>query len=298
MSKDEEIKMVAVDRIYILNPRSRESKRYQSITRSITNLGLKVPIVVSPRSPDDEDVGADFDLVCGQGRLEAFRAAGAEEIPARVIDVSRDDRLLMSLIENIARRKVRRFELANEIIRLEKQGYTTHQISKKIDSNFEFVQGVMRLHKDGEERLLEAVMNEKVSVVVANTIADATDNREAQDAIMQAYESREIPARSLKTVKRLLDQREHHGKKLKSPGTSRGRSTNKESLVAAYRREVDRQKRMTRKARLCETRLVFTREAFSRLFQDEHFMTLLRAEKMDTVPEPIAHLISAKDGKK
>lgn len=296
MKSDDTIIMVPVDQIHILNPRSRESKRYQSIISSITNLGLKTPIVVSRRSNDVDDNGTEYDLVCGQGRLEAFRAAGEEQIPARVIDVSKDDRLLMSLIENIARRQVKRSELANEIIRLEEQGYTTHQISKKIDSNFEFVQGVIKLHRSSEERLLEAVMNEKVSVSVANMIADATDNKDAQEAIMQAYESKDIPARSLTTVKRLLDQREYLGKTLKRSGT-RNRSTNKETLVAAYRREVDRQKRMARKARLCETRLVFAREAFSRLFKDENFMTLLRAENMDTVPEPLAHLIAGKDGK-
>ncbi|MGB0258373.1 MAG: ParB/RepB/Spo0J family partition protein [Coraliomargarita sp.] len=296
MKSDDTIIMVPVDQIHILNPRSRESKRYQSIISSITNLGLKTPIVVSRRSNDVDDNGTEYDLVCGQGRLEAFRAAGEEQIPARVIDVSKDDRLLMSLIENIARRQVKRSELANEIIRLEEQGYTTHQISKKIDSNFEFVQGVIKLHRSSEERLLEAVMNEKVSVSVANMIADATDNKDAQEAIMQAYESKDIPARSLTTVKRLLDQREYLGKTLKRSGT-RNRSTNKETLVAAYRREVDRQKRMARKARLCETRLVFAREAFSRLFKDENFMTLLRAENMDTVPEPLAHLIAGKNGK-
>lgn len=296
MKSDDTIIMVPVDQIHILNPRSRESKRYQSIISSITNLGLKTPIVVSRRSNDVDDNGTEYDLVCGQGRLEAFRAAGEEQIPARVIDVSKDDRLLMSLIENIARRQVKRSELANEIIRLEEQGYTTHQISKKIDSNFEFVQGVIKLHRSSEERLLEAVMNEKVSVSVANMIADATDNKDAQEAIMQAYESKDIPARSLTTVKRLLDQREYLGKTLKRSGT-RNRSTNKETLVAAYRREVDRQKRMARKARLCETRLVFAREAFSRLFKDANFMTLLRAENMDTVPEPLAHLIAGKNGK-
>ena len=296
MSKDDTVIMVPIDQIHILNPRSRESKRYKSIISSITNLGLKTPIVVSRRSGENNAHETKYDLVCGQGRLEVFHAAGEKEIPARVIDVSKDDRLLMSLIENIARRQITRSELSSEIIRLEDQGYTIQQISDKIDRSFDFVQSVIKLHRSGEERLLQAVMNERISVSVANLIARATNNKEAQDAIMEAYESKEIPACSLTTVKRLLDQREYLGKTLKRSG-KRSRSTSKDKLVAAYRREVDRQKRMARKARLCETRLVFSREAFSRLFKDENFMTLLRAERMDTVPEPLAHLITGKDGK-
>lgn len=294
---EDQIIMVPVDSIHIINPRSRESKRYQSITRSITNLGLKTPIVVSPRSNAGDHSESGYDLVCGQGRLEAFLAAGEKEIPARVIDVSKDDRLLMSLIENIARRQVKRSELANEIIRLLEQGYSPNQISKKIDSSYEFVQGVIKLYQSGEERLLEAVMNERLPIRVARMIADATGNQEAQDAIMEAYESKEIPTRSLVTVKRLLDQREFLGKSLKRATPPRNRTTNKESLVNAYHREVDKQKRMARKARLCEARLVFVKGAFNRLFKDDHFMTLLRAEKVNTLPEPLAKLIAKKDGK-
>ena len=50
--------------------------------------------------------GTQYDLVCGQGRLEAFLALGQTTIPAIVINASREDQYLMSLIENIARKTV------------------------------------------------------------------------------------------------------------------------------------------------------------------------------------------------
>lgn len=296
MKEPDAIQMIPVDKIHVVNPRSRESKRYQSIVQSITNLGLKIPIVVSPRR-HSKGGSQEYDLVCGQGRLEAYRAAGEFDIPARVIDVSKNDLLLMSLIENIARRQAKRSDLANEILRLESQGYTTHQISQKIDKSFEFVSGIMKLHHSGEERLMDAVISERMSVRVATSIAEATSNTDAQNAIMEAYESKEIHAKSLRTIKRILDQREYLGKTLQRKN-KRARPTNKEDLVAAYRREVDKQKRMARKARLCETRLVFIREAFSRLFRDENFTTLLRAENLHTAPEPLARMIKDKDEEK
>src|ERR1051325_2727074 len=95
--------MIPIERIRILNPRHREKKKFELIVQSIQNLGLKKPIQVSLRSAHEaEEPG--YDLVCGQGRLEAFVALGHKEIPAIVVEVSKEDRLLRSLIENMARR--------------------------------------------------------------------------------------------------------------------------------------------------------------------------------------------------
>ena len=54
---------------------------------SIKTLGLKKPIQVSRQSTQDQ-ADAYYDLVCGQGRVEAFLALGYKEIPAVVVEVS------------------------------------------------------------------------------------------------------------------------------------------------------------------------------------------------------------------
>jgi ParB family chromosome partitioning protein len=38
------------------------------------------------------------------------------------------------------------------------------------------------------------------------------------------------------------------------------------------------------KAKLCETRLLFVVSALRQLFEDENFITLLRAESLDSLP--------------
>lgn len=282
---EDRIEMVPVDQIHVMNPRSREAKRYRTITKSITTLGLKIPIVVSPRSKSKKASEIEYDLVCGQGRLEAFRAAGESKIPARIIDASESDILLMSLVENMARRKIVRSELVSEIVRLQQEGYSVNQISEKIDCGYDFVKGVLKLHSNGEDRLLDAVMNEKISVAMANMIAEATSNAEAQDAIMQAYENKEIQLRGLGSVKRLLDQREYLGKNYSTLSSSRPRVTSREKIVAAYQREIGKQKNLVKKARICEVRLLFLKQAFRRLSKDENFKTLLRAERIESMPE-------------
>src|SRR5207244_3581623 len=86
-SMNEEVKMIPIDRIRILNPRHRDKKRFQVIIESIRTVGLKKPIQVSRRSAKEQADG-EYDLVCGQGRIEAFMALGHKEIPAVVVEVS------------------------------------------------------------------------------------------------------------------------------------------------------------------------------------------------------------------
>src|SRR5208337_1928250 len=99
----DEVKMIPIDRIRILNPRHRDRKKFAVIVQSIQKLGLKKPIQVSLRATDEAE-GPGYDLVCGQGRIEAFTALGHKEIPAIVVEVSKEERLLRSLVENMARR--------------------------------------------------------------------------------------------------------------------------------------------------------------------------------------------------
>ena len=107
------VEMIPVDRITVLNPRDRNKKVFRQIVDSISKVGLKKPITVSFCKTSNED--ATYELVCGQGRLEAFISLGQQEIPAIVVDVSEEDRLIMSLVENLARRQHRPMELLQDI---------------------------------------------------------------------------------------------------------------------------------------------------------------------------------------
>src|SRR5689334_7770668 len=123
--------MIPVHEINILNPRSRERVAFKGIVTNISNLGLKKPITVSRRI--DKSGGKLYDLVCGQGRLEAFIELGQTEIPAIIRGASREECLLMSLAENIARRPHTPPELLREITNLKSRGYSPAEIAKNVD---------------------------------------------------------------------------------------------------------------------------------------------------------------------
>ena len=85
----ETITFIPVDEIYILNPRERSQLIAEEIRHNIRNVGLKRPITVTPKK--SAKGGKRYDLVCGQGRLEAYIAAGETEIPSIIKDVSKEE---------------------------------------------------------------------------------------------------------------------------------------------------------------------------------------------------------------
>ena len=287
------VQSIPIDRIRILNPRHRDKAKFERVVQSIKNLGLKKPIKISRRNvKEGEEPG--YDLVCGQGRIEACRALGFTQIPAIVVEVSKEDRLLMSLVENMARRYPATMDLIMEIERLKKQGYSNLAISKKLDISDTQVGGLLALRSAGEERLLDAAIKGKVPLGVAIDIAK-TDNRETQQGLLKAYENRQLNQTSIRVVKKLLDQRHFFGKSLRSGAKSTRRKQTAEDLVYAYQKESQRQKLMVKKAKFCEAKLVFLQAAFKQLLSNEDFINLLRAEGLASAPKFIAE--SAKGGK-
>jgi hypothetical protein len=71
--KEQIIERIPIAQIHIANPRPRSRGRWQMIVANIREVGLKKPITVVRRSEPNAE-GEQFDLVCGQGRIEAFLA--------------------------------------------------------------------------------------------------------------------------------------------------------------------------------------------------------------------------------
>src|SRR5690348_17291908 len=98
-----ELRMIPLDRIDVLNPRERNQRKFDLIVDNIGAVGLKKPVTVTPRPGQD---GAErYLLICGEGRFKAFQRLGETSIPALVVNVSDEDAFVMSLAENVARRR-------------------------------------------------------------------------------------------------------------------------------------------------------------------------------------------------
>jgi len=283
---NDEVQMIPIDRIRILNPRHRDQGKFALIVQSIKNVGLKKPIQVSLRAANEEG-GLGYDLVCGQGRIEAFRALGYAEIPAVVVEISKEDRLLRSLAENMARRNPAPGEVLNEVERLRKEGLTINEVSARIDVDTTTINGLLALKRAGEHRLLDAALNGRIPIGVAVEIA-RTDGIETQRELLKACESKQLTKSALRTIRRVMDRRRLIGKQRgNGPRTPKTTTTSAESLVNVFRRESQKQRLMVKKAQVCEVKLLFVVTALRKLMEDEHFVTLLRAEDLATMPKDI-----------
>lgn len=282
-----EIRMVPVDLITILNPRVRNKRIFQELVDSIAHLGLKKPITVSQRRGKNR-----YDLVCGQGRLEAFIALGQVEIPAIIVDASEEDCYVMSLVENLARRQHSPLELVHAIGVLAARGYSHNEIAAKVDFSPEYVSAICVLLDKGEEKLIAAVERGVIPHTIAMEIARAKDG-EVQQALAQAYEEKAIPGNQVLAIRHIIEQRNNSGKQMRKRGnaTWRSRPVTSESLIRSYQRETERQKLLIKRASLARSRLLFVTNAMRRLLADEHFVTLLRAEGLNSIPQALAERI-------
>ena len=110
------------------------------------------------------------------------------EIPAIVVDLPKDERLLRSLVENMARRHHNPIALVREVERLQGLGYAPQAISKKIGVADSFVYQLLKLVRAGEERLLKAALTGKVPISVAIDTSN-TDSPEAQRELLKVASS-------------------------------------------------------------------------------------------------------------
>ena len=288
-----QIKMIPIDRINIMNPRVRNKKVFYEITENIAQVGLKKPITVKPSTVP----GKDYDLICGQGRLEAFLACGKAEIPASIIEADEEEALIMSLVENTARRQHTALDLLKGIEILRNQGRTYKEIADKTGLCPDYVKTVINLLEKGEERLLAAVEAKQITVTMALAIAQSPQDE--QRILHEAYETKQLRGGKLLAVQKLLERRRRLGKTLKGGSqlhsrNRKGEGVSAKHLLKMYRDEVARKTMITKKAERTANHLTFVTEALHHLFQEDHFLTLLKAEGLATMPKQLSDMMASK----
>jgi ParB family chromosome partitioning protein len=300
----ENVSLVPIARIEVLNSRDRNMKVFEEIVESIQLIGLKKPITVAERA--GEDGQPKYLLVCGEGRLNAFRILGETHIPALVVDVSDEDAFIMSLAENIARRGYRPLEILADIELLRERGYTADVIIQKTGLSPKYVRDIVFLLEQGEERLIEGVQRGSIPLTTALEIARASANDPQNtngeggesnlgDLLQEAYENGQLKGRQIIEAKRLIEKRQQLGRS--SPNAAQIKPpTSSYSLVRTYQKEVERQRKMVLKAEHAHQRLLLVVQGLKKLFADENFVTLLRAEGLDTLPKYLAERITHFEG--
>lgn len=281
------VTFIPIAQIHILNPRSRNKKIHRELIENIKTVGLKRPITVSRRTVLQGLLS--YDLVCGQGRLEAFLSLEATEIPAFVIDAVEEDCLVMSLVENVARRQHRPIDLMNEVGRLKERGKTDTEIAQIIGTTSSWVNMITGLLERGEEKLLSAVETGLIPLSMATDIARSSES-EIQNVLTDAYE-RGIRGKKITKLRHLLELRAKKGKLVR--GNPLGGSQSKKKRMTSvdlrrlFEREAERQRLMVKKAAFTHDRVVFATQAIKELLSIRDFAQLLSTACLDSLPKLI-----------
>jgi len=115
-----------------------EPEQLESLAASVRRHGVLQPVVV-------RRAGDRFELVVGERRWRAARAAGLETVPAVVSDVEPRDRLELAIVENVQRRDLNPIELAHAFEALAEAGYTQDEVGERVGLDRSSVANHLRL---------------------------------------------------------------------------------------------------------------------------------------------------------
>jgi ParB family chromosome partitioning protein len=151
-----------------LQPR-KDMGDLEELTESIREKGIIEPVIVRPKD-------GHFEIVAGERRFRAAKAAGLNEVPCIEHDIPDNEALEISIVENIQRKDLNVFEQAQSIMSLaEIYGYTHEEIAKKIGKSRVTVTELIRitdLPMEIKQKCLQLAINSKTFLLELTKLED------------------------------------------------------------------------------------------------------------------------------
>ena len=124
---------------------------------SIAEQGVLQPLLV-------RHMGDGYELIAGERRLRAAEAAGLDRVPVVIKDLTDEQVLEVSIIENIQRQNLNVLEEAEAYFRLiDEFKYTQEKVAEKIGKNRSTIANLLRLRSLPPE-IKESLLAEKISM--------------------------------------------------------------------------------------------------------------------------------------
>ncbi len=132
-------------------------KELDRLKDSISQQGILQPLLV--RNLDDS-----YELIAGERRLRAAKEANLTHVPVFVKDLTDEQVLEVSIIENIQRENLNVLEEAEAYYRLMSEfKYTQAKVAKKIGKNRSTIANLLRL-RSLPSQIKESLLDEKISM--------------------------------------------------------------------------------------------------------------------------------------
>jgi ParB family chromosome partitioning protein len=176
--------------------RSFTDEELQDLVESIREKGILQPVIVRPTT-------AGYELVAGERRLRAARAAGVETIPAIVKKFSDRESLEAALVENVQRADLNAVELAEAYHRLAAEFSLSHdEIARRVGKERVTVANTVRLLKL-PAAVKQAVVDGRLSAGHARALLSAPPGR-----LLPIFEAALRKGLSVREVERMCQEGE------------------------------------------------------------------------------------------
>ena len=168
-----------------------DREKLDELAQSIKENGVIQPIIVR-QSPV---IG--YEILAGERRYRASRLAGLTSIPAVVKQLSDQEMMVQSIIENLQRENLNPIEEARAYESLIDKGFTHTEIADKMGKSRPYISNSIRL-LSLPEQILSEVENGKLSQAHARSLVGL--NKEQQDYFFQRIIEEDISVRKLEAL--------------------------------------------------------------------------------------------------
>ena len=168
-----------------------DREKLDELAQSIKENGVIQPIIVR-QSPV---IG--YEILAGERRYRASLLAGLTSIPAVVKQLSDQEMMVQSIIENLQRENLNPIEEARAYESLVEKGFTHAEIADKMGKSRPYISNSIRL-LSLPEQILSEVENGKLSQAHARSLVGL--NKEQQDYFFQRIIEEDISVRKLEAL--------------------------------------------------------------------------------------------------
>ncbi|EIF38742.1 MULTISPECIES: ParB/RepB/Spo0J family partition protein [unclassified Streptococcus] len=202
----EEFKIVQIKDIQKnpYQPRKEFSEeKIQELAQSIKENGLIQPIIVR-KSPV-----LGYEILAGERRYRALIAAGLSEVPVIVKQLSDQDMMLHSIIENLQRENLNPIEEAKAYQSLIDKGFTHTEIAEKMGKSRPYITNLVRL-LGLPKHILTEVESGRLSQAHARLLIQLSSDK--QDKLLNRIQTENL---SVRQVEQILQKTKKSSKKEK-----------------------------------------------------------------------------------
>ena len=168
-----------------------DREKLDELAQSIKENGVIQPIIVR-QSPV---IG--YEILAGERRYRASLLAGLRSIPAVVKQLSDQEMMVQSIIENLQRENLNPIEEARAYESLVEKGFTHAEIADKMGKSRPYISNSIRL-LSLPEQILSEVENGKLSQAHARSLVGL--NKEQQNYFFQRIIEEDISVRKLEAL--------------------------------------------------------------------------------------------------